>query len=97
LNRLAIDFDHVTEVLLADGWHAARRGSVDFGDYEYVKAGRIAEDVGLCRGRDAALTEFGFTFQEIREASPEVILAGPVTSILAVRYQTNRKSVKPAA
>jgi hypothetical protein len=97
VNRLAIDFDRVTEVLLPDGWHSIREGSLAFGDYEYARDPHTAENGGLDHSHDGTLGEFGFELQEIRDMLPEVMLAGPVTAILAVRYPTADDADDPTA
>jgi hypothetical protein len=83
---LAIDPAQVTAVLLVDGWHHVHGGSFDLEAYEYV-----APQPGLLlfNGEQAAtLSATGFSFisysEELREGKP-VRIAGPITSVLAVR------------
>jgi hypothetical protein len=63
----------VIAVLLADGWHRVVRGSFSVGTLGF--------------GADAEAGLAGFTFEEADNGSPHrpATLAGPLTSILAVR------------
>jgi hypothetical protein len=68
---LAIDTDTVAAVLLQDGWHRVLGDSFDLDAYEFTWDGHNYGPGGL-----------GFDF-----TTPEGDrLAGPINSILAVRY-----------
>lgn len=76
---LYIDVDHVTEVLLADGWHPVINDSFTIDSYEFQRN----DDMVLLRGgQDPLISAGGFGFEESRN----VFMAGPLTSVLAVRY-----------
>ena len=63
----------VVAVLLADGWHRVVRGSFSVGTLGFAL--------------DADLGALGFCFEEADQGSPyrPAILAGPLSSVLAVR------------
>jgi hypothetical protein len=87
---LAINVDHVTDVLLADGWHPCdpMDYSQDVGDdgavssfdldaYEYLD---VDDSALLPGGREDLVPATGFTFYEDGQR-----ICGPITSIIAVR------------
>lgn len=75
---LYIDVDHVTEVLLADGWHTVTNDSFDIDSYEY----HHDENALLLGGNEPLIPARGFVFEE----SKDVFTSGPLTSVLAVRH-----------
>lgn len=78
---LEIDLSQVSEVLLNNGWHDVRKGSFEVDASEYVSPGCIA--AGGLGGNGSKAGGPGFRFEEAtREPST---VAGPLTSILAVR------------
>jgi hypothetical protein len=79
---LGIDVNEVSAVLLADGWHSVTGDSFKIDSYEFVVWGKIPSGFPE--------TEFppveGFAFTEHPEgAGPPMTVAGPLTSVLAVR------------
>jgi hypothetical protein len=94
---LAINPDHVTEVLLADGWHqvddmAPDRSSFDLDSYEYElpHPDDNREGLVLHGGGQSGICATGFTFTEPVYEDGECHLCqitGPLTSILAVRMR----------
>lgn len=80
---LSIDPDTITEVLLADGWHAVHGESFYLDAYEYV------DDTSyiLHGGGDSGICSTGFAFTEtlFNLGGTRIQIAGPLTSILAVR------------
>jgi hypothetical protein len=79
---LEIEVGEVSEVLLSNGWHDVRLGSFEVDAVEYVSPGRIA--AGALGGNGAKAGGPGFKFEETTREPPTVV-AGPLTSILAVR------------
>lgn len=73
---LYIDVDKVTEVLLADGWHAVEDGSFDLDSYEYHHGDHM-----LHGGGNYGVCATGFTFRNADGHS----MFGPLTAILAVK------------
>lgn len=74
-----IDIDRVEAVLLVDGWHQVFPQTFDLGDYRYVHA----------TGKKVANLHDGgpgFGFSERTSGGEIHRVAGPVSSILAVRY-----------
>ena len=83
---LAINLDHVTAVLLADGWHTVVDKSFVLDSYEFItetaeqrrkgdfKLVHGGGDSGICATGFACKTEVGDH------------LAGPLPSVLAVRF-----------
>lgn len=94
---LAIDVDAVTAVLLADGWHRVAKKSFFLDSYEYLWSGREGTKVKDLRpdqdhillhgGGQSGISATGFSFLEQidRTGIPQRI-SGPLTAILAVRY-----------
>lgn len=78
---LAIDIDRVSAVLLADGWHSVHERSFDIDSYEFVQGDHLR----LAGGQSALVCATGFAFTEYRGQGNIVTVAGPITSILAVR------------
>lgn len=77
---LAINVDNVDAVLLADGWHDVADNedgvsSFSMDAYEYVWGEFVHQDSRHC-------ATLGFDFVEVKTGYR---IAGPVTSILAVR------------
>lgn len=100
---LAIDVDDVTAVLLADGWHEVANRSFELDAYEYLWSGMVDVTVeGLRQGRgefggdrkplvvhaggNSGICATGFAFTEKGQDGP-VQIAGPLTSILAIRCE----------
>lgn len=88
---LYIDVDTVTAVLLADGWHQVADASFNLDAYEFVWSGTdgitvVESDEDalllLAGGRESLVPATGFSF---KEEGGGWQIAGPITSILAVR------------
>lgn len=77
---LAIDPSRVAEVLLHDGWHKVAGTSFDLDSYEFV----APEGLVLHGGGKSNISATGFLFTE-QGVTTE--LAGPLSSILAVRLR----------
>lgn len=78
---LAIDIDAVTGVLLADGWHVVDDASFTIDAYEYLWGEDTIDcDAILMYNGERQGCSTGFAFVE--DGS---IVAGPMTSILAIR------------
>ena len=73
-----IDIEDVLEVLLADGWHVVHGESFELGAYDFTHKGRRVHG-----GGDSGVCATGFSFVTDQEGSR---LAGPLTSILALRH-----------
>ncbi len=73
---LNIEPDRVEEVLLADGWHAVARRTFALDAYEFVDGDEVLHGAGT-----------GFSFVEDIDPG-QVIVSGPLTSVLAVREST---------
>ena len=86
---LAIDPSQVTDVLLADGWHEVTDLSFDLDSYEYVeRTEHDALGMVLHGGGQSGICATGFRFNELIEEDGEYLaraVAGPLTSVLAVR------------
>ena len=78
---LAIQVDNVKKVLLADGWHKVYKDSFDLDSYEFMN-GKIC----LHYGGHSDVCATGFWFNEDLGTNTYPIITGPLTSILAVRY-----------
>lgn len=84
---LAIDTDHVTHVLLTDGWHPVAAASFDIDSYEYLhwsdRRCKTDDDPLIVHGGgNSGVCSAGFSFR-----TPDGdYLAGPLTGILAVRH-----------
>lgn len=81
---LAIDTAKVSGVLLVDGWHAVIPESFDLDAYEYVYPRENKDDILVHGGGQSGVCACGFMF---REEGVDGILSGPLTAIIAVRYQ----------
>lgn len=79
---LAIDVDKVTDVLLADGWHAVKDYSFSIDSYEYIWGGG-GGDTLLGGGNEPLLPAYGFAFTDHTERT----LCGPLTAVLAVKVE----------
>lgn len=90
---LAIDVDRVTAVLLADGWHSVSDDSFAMDAYEYVwypDGKRTSWDATMVHGGgENGVCATGFIFKRSSAPNSEWI-AGPLTSIVAVRYGGDR-------
>ncbi len=79
-SQMELDPNLITEVLLADGWHIVdRKVPSAFSVLPFALSGS---------GR----SESGFALVEltgIDEGAPITFVAGPLTSVLAVKYRTN--------
>lgn len=75
---LAINTDHVTAVLLTDGWHDVTDASFDLDAYEYVWAGER-----MHAGGNSGICATGFSFKTLDGDD----LSGPLTAIQAVRHR----------
>lgn len=82
---LAIDIDKVVMVLLADGWHHVKNHSFELDAYEYTYDGDLLHGGGQY---DVCAT--GFEFLEKVEHLPDMLTAGPLTAILAVRHEVSK-------
>lgn len=87
---LAIDVEKVVQVLLADGWHTIKSKSFSIDAYEYLEYpdNPKPDDDGfplLGGGRDDHIASHGFVFVEAGPGG--VVIAGPLTSVLAVRLK----------
>jgi hypothetical protein len=81
---IAINIDHVTEVLLADGWHTVADESFALDSYEYLQYHPNPDRdpfVLLGGGREPLIPATGFTFTETTGHR----ISGPLTAVLAVR------------
>ncbi len=78
---LAIDVDTVTRVLLADGWHEVADKSFTMDAYEYMEGTMTL--LGGGTEAKAGVPATGFAFKESRDGAA-VVLAGPISSIVAV-------------
>ena len=74
---LDINIEDVLEVLLADGWHVVHGESFELGPFDFTHKGRRVHG-----GGDSGVCATGFSFVTDQEGSR---LAGPLTSILALR------------
>lgn len=72
---LRIEIDHVTEVLLADGWHKVLDRSFDIDAYEFESNERVICSPG----------EFGYRF-DTEIAGRRCRLSGPLSAVLAVNH-----------
>ena len=77
---LALEVDNVMEVLLADGWHLVRHKSFGLDSYEYLWGGQV-----LHGGGSSDVCAIGFMFTDGTDT-----FAGPLTSILAIKYLQNK-------
>lgn len=78
---LAINPDHITRVLLADGWHPVHNTSFNIDSYEFVW-----RDLIVHGGGQSGITAAGYIFT----TDGGVILCGPLTSVLAVELKPKR-------
>lgn len=90
---IAIDVDNVASVLLEDGWHEVADGSFSLDAYEFIwwsrprqneRGGDNDPDV-LHGGGQGGVCATGFDFTE--KGWDGLRIAGPLTAILAVRFQ----------
>lgn len=79
---LYIDVNKVEQVLLADGWHVVVDKSFAMDSYEYHY-----EDFTTLGGGQSGICATGFEFWE---DGMDCLIAGPMTSILAVRHRPIR-------
>jgi hypothetical protein len=79
---LDIDTEGVAEVLLSDGWHVVHGKTFELDEFEFTYQGRRVHG-----GGDSGVCATGFSFVTDQEGSR---LAGPLTSILALRYGVSR-------
>ena len=83
---LAIDVDKVTHVLLSDGWHEVIDESFTLDAYEYVW--NVEHPGGSTQSQPyLGLQVAGFEFKDGPEGT---WLAGPLTSIIAVRRSSSQ-------
>lgn len=87
---LLIDVDHVTAVLLADGWHTVLDQSFELDAYEYVRGMEMKDTlwptgVRLGGGAEPLVPATGAVWEEETGR-----ICCPITAILAVRV--NRPS-----
>lgn len=78
---LAIEASKVERVLLADGWHRVEPGSFGLDSYEYVDGNET-----IHKGGASGIAAVGFSF---RDNASKAIMAGPLTSVVAVGYSTS--------
>jgi hypothetical protein len=74
---LSIDIQKVASVLLADGWHQVVLGSFELGGYDFIRQNAVVLTGATTHGLPA-------TGARWKEAG-DVVVACPVTAILAVR------------
>ena len=75
---LDIEIEEVVEVLLADGWHVVHGKTFELDGFDFTHEGRRVHG-----GGDSGVCATGFSFVTDQEGSR---LAGPLTSILALRH-----------
>ena len=82
---IAIDIDHVTRVLMADGWHDVLAGSFTCDAFEFVwKEGQADKDRGYVWGVPAC--SVGMEWQELR--GPGIVfVSAPLSSLIAVEVE----------
>jgi hypothetical protein len=83
---LAIDVDHITAVLLSDGWHDVVAKSFTTDSYEYLwypSAGSKHDFQLLHGGGASGVCATGFEFK----TADGDRMAGPLTAIQAVRHK----------
>jgi hypothetical protein len=78
---LGINTDDVSAVLLADGWHRVQHHSFSIDSYEFMEENNGREEVVL-KGGQSGICPAGFIFH-----TTDGYCAGPLTSILAIKYQ----------
>lgn len=83
---LAIDVDAVSDVLLADGWHAVANSSFTLDSYEFLwystdEAKRTDDPMLLHGGGNSGVCATGFSFTD-EDGS---VVSGPLTAVLAVK------------
>jgi hypothetical protein len=83
---LTIDVSEVAAVLLADGWRQVHKGSFVLDSYEFVDG----DDVLVGGGQVPGVPSVGFQFLDGEAWPTEVTIAGPLTSILAIRRVRSR-------
>lgn len=86
---MAIDALKVTAVLLADGWHETEEYGDEGTVFELVKWEFIDTDKAEGLTHDAGahgICPTGFQFIDKRSGD---MIAGPLTSIIAVRHETD--------
>jgi hypothetical protein len=85
---ITIAVDHVTHVLLADGWHEVADTSFTVEPYEYATGStNVSADTSVPTDRggpNGSLPAAGFQFTEARTAA---WMCGPLVSVLAVRQE----------
>lgn len=92
----SIDLNDVTAVLLTDGvWHAVEGATAVVGSYEFRHNGRAV----LGGGGTTGVSQMGLAWKLPRkrktQGSAEEWLAVPLSSILAVRYGTDKTREVP--
>lgn len=85
---LEINIQRVTAVLLADGWHAVDPGTFDLDAYEfmYPHPNPDRDDIYVHLGGKSGVCATGYTFTEATGEHGGQAVFGPLTAILAVRY-----------
>lgn len=86
---LAIDVDLVERVLLADGWHFVVDGTFTIDSYEFEHWPPNAdhhndEPLMMHNEGKSGICASGFAFQTLDNENNFVIVAGPLTALLAV-------------
>jgi len=76
---LSIDTEHVTAVLLVDGWHVIEPGTFKIEGYD------IRDDGYPLIARE--FPDHGFTFVEVDESYVASSVSGPLSSLLALRHR----------
>ncbi len=82
---LYIDVDVVEQVLLIDGWHVVTEKSFAMDSYEF-HWGKIV----TLGGGQSGICATGFEFWEKDADGTDHLIAGPMTSVLAVRHRPVR-------
>jgi hypothetical protein len=83
---LHVHADHVSAVLLADGWHEVTRNSFTVGPFEFFDGYREQRRLD---GPETAPVGFAF------DTANGDRFAGPLTSILAVRHREWLEPIDP--
>jgi hypothetical protein len=94
MNLISLYVDMITHVLLADGWHEVADGSFEVGAFQFYDPRNQRRQSLIQSLRDLdkepEVSEVGFSFQQ----EDESFIAGPISSVLAVRRRAWRKERK---
>lgn len=86
---LSIDPREVTAVLLADGWHDVEEGTFEIDAYElFIRYWNGEEKIDQSHmGGQSDICASGFQFVEDGWKSCGVVIGGPFSSVIALRYR----------